>query len=206
MALKPFKELYKIDLKNHLRQKPTFQKNKETGKLENRDKKYWLDYIEWATVIVLLYDNGAEKVIPEFETDANGYPAFFYRDKNPFIKVKLTIDDNVYHYHYPVIDGNRVDEVPNQMAIHKAQQRGLVKCVAINTGLGLSLWQKEESNFDDIPPVSDHNKSSLPELLPNTPKWNEAIKSLQNGFTLAQICKKYYISLENQDILLNECI
>jgi hypothetical protein len=203
MALKSFKELYSLDLSKHIQKKPTFQK--VDGKLVKTDKKYWLDYIEWSTIIFLLYDNGAEKVIPEFETDEKGYPAFFNNGKNPFIKVKLTIDDKVYNYHYPVIDGNRVDEIPNQMSIHKAQQRGLVKCVAVNTGLGLSLWQKEEHTFDSMEPVVNNN-TSLPELIPGTPKWTEAIKSLKNGFTLAQIAKKYYVSPENQDLLCNESI
>ena len=202
MALKSFKELYNLDLKKYIQKKPTF-KRKE-GKLVKTEEKYWLDYIEWATAIFLLYENGAEKVIPEFETDQNGYPAFFINGKNPFVKIKLTIDDKIYYYHYPVIEGNVVDDNPNQMKIHKAQQRGLVKCIAINTGLGLSLWQKEEKNFDDIGDVN--NKKSLPELLPETDKWQEAVKALKNGYKLPQILKKYYISDENQERLIEESI
>lgn len=48
---------------------------------------------------------------------------------------------------YPVIDGARdisMDKLV-QSDIHNATQRGFVKCVAINWGLGLSLWQKEEN-------------------------------------------------------------
>lgn len=206
MALKSFKELYEIDLKDHIRKKPTFRK--EGGKfVPTEDKKKWLDYIEWGTIIFLLYNNGAEKVIPEFETDKNGYPAFFNEHgKNPFVKIKLTIDDNIYFYHYPVIDGNKVNDNPDQLAIHKAQQRCLVKCVAVNTGLGLSLWQKEESNFDNIPSVNETNINNLPELLPNTGKWSEAIKALKNNYKISDIRKKYYISEENEEKLLNESI
>src|SRR5690606_3813715 len=45
---------------------------------------------------------------------------------------------------YPVINGNAVISSPNQMDIHKAELRGFVKAVAVYTGLGLSLWMKEE--------------------------------------------------------------
>lgn len=204
MALKSFKELYNLDISKYTQKKPTFRKDKKTGKLETLPQSKWLDYIEWSMIIYLLYDNGAETVIPEFECDKDGYPAFYHNDQNPFIKVKLTIDDKVYYYQYPVIDGNLASDNPNQMKIHRAQQRGLVKCVAVNTGLGLKLWQKEEKTFDDIGEV--HNSNNLPELTPETPKWGEAIKSLNNGFTIMQIKKKYHLTPENEERLLNESI
>lgn len=204
--LKPFIKLYSLNINKYVKKKPTFKKN-EKGKLEKMPEKFWLDYLEWATVITLLYENGAEKVIPEFETNDNGYPCFFdCNNNNPFVKVKVTIDDNIYTYHYPVINGNKVEQSPNQMNIHKAQQRGLVKCIAINTGLGLKLWQKEEQIFDETPSVNDDNPNNLPELLPNTPKWIEAIKSLNNGYKIDQIKRKYYLTQENQKLLISESI
>lgn len=202
--LKNFKELYKLDINQYIKKKPTFKK--ENGKSVKLDKKYWLDYLEWATVLILLYDNGATKVIPEFETNENGYPAFFNNGKHPFVKIKITIDDNIYYYHYPVINGNKINESPNQFDIHKAQQRGLVKCIAINTGLGLKLWQKEEQNFDEIPEINNDNPNNLPELLPGTQKWQEAIKGLNNGYKIDQIKRKYYLSEENQEKLISDAV
>lgn len=149
MALKSFKELYKLDLSKYIKKKPTFYKD-DKGKLQKTDESKWLNYIEWATVLVLLYENGAEAVSYNFGLNKEDYPAIFNNGKNPFISVYLNIDNKTYFYQYPVIDGNRVDDTPNQMTIHKAQQRGLVKCIAVNTGLGLSLWQDEENTFNTI--------------------------------------------------------
>jgi hypothetical protein len=202
MALKDFKELYKVNIKADIKKKPTFFKN-DAGKLQKNPENKWLDYLEWATVITLLYDNGAESVTFGCLKNSDGYPAFFVERKNPFVSIWVKIDDKRYEIEYPVIDGNKVDDVPNQMTIHKAQQRAFVKCVAINTGLGLKLWQKEESDFEE---VTNTNHLGLPELLPNTDKWSEAIKSLKNGFKLTQILKRYYISDENQSILMDESI
>lgn len=203
--LKSFKELYKLDIKKYIKKKPTFRKN--NGKLEKLTSDKWLDYLEWATVIFILYDNGASKVTAEFEANSDGYPAFFNNDKNPFVKVKLTIDDSIYHYYYPVINGNIVTDNPNQFDIHRAQQRALVKCVAINTGLGLSLWQKEEGYFDDLPTVEkDENPNNKPELKPGTEKWIEAVKALKNNFKITDIRRKYYMTEENENKLLDESI
>lgn len=203
MALKLFKELYKVDIKDEVKKKPTFYKN-DAGKPQKNPESKWLDYLEWSTVLVLLYEHGAESVTFGCNKNSDGYPAFYKDGVNPFITIWVIIDGNKYELDYPVIDGNQVDASPNQMKIHKAQQRGFVKCVAINTGLGLKLWQKEESNFDSIPEIESHSK--LPELKPDSPKWIEAIKSLKNGYKLDQILRKYYITDENQDKLLNESI
>lgn len=203
MALKKFKDLYNLDLKDYIQKKPTFKRVE--GKLVKTNKNIWLDYIEWSMVLFLLYENGAEKVIPEFEVDNNGYPAFFDSNKkNPFVKIKLTIDDKVYYYHYPVINGNKVSDNPNQMEIHNAQQRCLVKCVAVNTGLGLKLWQKDEKNFDDIPQLQSQNNK--PELLPGTDAWKKAIQGLKNGYKITDVRKKYFMTEENEGRLIDESL
>ena len=143
MALKPFNELVKLDIAKHTQQKPTFKK--ENGKSVKLPKKYWLDYIEWSVCLMLLYENGAESVRFGSELNENGYPAFFdSKGGNPFIRVRLDIDGNEYRLNYPVIEGSRTVSNPNQLVIHRAEQRAFVKCVAINTGLGLSLWMKDE--------------------------------------------------------------
>jgi hypothetical protein len=202
--LKNFKELYALDIKSDVKKKPTFYKD-NTGKLQQNKPEKSLDYLEWATVITLLYDNGAQSVQFGCIKNNEGYPAFYNKDSNPFVTVWVNIDDKKYSIDYPVIDGNKVDKDPNQMTIHKAQQRAFVKCVAINTGLGLKLWQKEESIFDSLGTVEREQKQ-LPELLPETEKWVEAIKALKNGFKIEQIEKKYHITDENKDELLRQAI
>lgn len=199
--LKSFKELYKLDISSQVKKKPTFYKD-SNGKLQKNSQDKWLDYLEWATVITLLYENGAEKVLFGSFGNDNAYPAFYHQSSNPFVKVWVTIDDNQFELFYPVIDGNKVESNPNQMIIHKAQQRAFVKCVAINTGLGLKLWQKEESTFDELGEI----EKQLPELTPDSPKWKEAIKALNNEYTIEQIEKKYYLTNENRNKLISESI
>jgi len=201
--LKSFKELYNLDISRYVQKKPTFKKN-DKGRLEKLPQKFWLDYIEWSMAIFLLYENGAENVVVDFAVNENGYPAFYNNDRNPFVLINLILDDKKYHYYYPVIDGNRVVSDPNQLQIHKAQQRGLVKCIAVNTGLGLKLWQKEEKTFDEIPQVEE--KTNKPDLLPDTEKWTQAIQALKNGYTIEQIEKKYNLTDENKEKLLDSSI
>lgn len=205
MPLKSFKELYSLDISKEIKKKPTFKREKG-GTLITLPKDKWLDYLEWATVLVLLYDNGADKVTYYCDRNENNYPAFFKDNSKPFVRVHVIIDDREYIQDYPVIDGNKVDDSPNQLIIHKAQQRAFVKCIAVNTGLGLKLWQKEEHSFDDLGNIDTTNPNNLPELLPGTEKWVEAIKALKNGYTIIQIRKKYYITNENEEKLLNESI
>lgn len=202
--LKPFKELYKADIKSEVKKKPTFSKAAD-GKLQRNPESKWLDYLEWATILTLLYENGAESVTFGCLKNSQGYPAFYYDGKNPFVSIWVNIDEKHYEIDYPVIDGNKVEDAPNQMTLHKAQQRAFVKCVAINTGLGLKLWQKEESTFDSLGAVEKEAKK-LPELLPNTDKWKDAIQAIKNGFTIAQIEKKYSLTEKNKDELLRESI
>jgi hypothetical protein len=202
--LKKFTDLYRLDIKSDVKKKPTFFKN-DKGVLTKNPESKWLDYLEWATVLTLLYNNGAESVEFGCIKNIDGYPAFYNNGKNPFIEVWVKIDGKQFQLDYPVIDGNKVEAEPNQMTINKAQQRGFVKCVAINTGLGLKLWQKEESTFDSLGETYKEAKE-LPELIPGSDKWIEAIKAIKNGYTIQQIEKKYYISDENRDELLRQSI
>jgi hypothetical protein len=47
-------------------------------------------------------------------------------------------------------------------------------------------------------------KPRLPDLLPDTTLWSEAKKALSNGFTIAQIKKKYTLSNNNEKLLTDE--
>lgn len=57
------------------------------------------------------------------------------------VHVAVIINGSTYNLAYPVADGWIPIKNPNAMQIHWAQQRAFVKCVAINTGLGLHLWE-----------------------------------------------------------------
>lgn len=64
----------------------------------------------------------------------------------PFVRVYVEVDGDRRELDYPVIDGARdisMDKLV-QSDIHNATQRGFVKCVAINWGLGLSVAEGGE--------------------------------------------------------------
>lgn len=191
MTLKKFKDLYKVDLSKKTQKKPTFYKDKQTGKIKMASKDKHLDYIEWATVITLLYENGAESVTFGSYHNDSGYPAFFNDGANPFVKIWVEIDGKRYELDYPVIDGNKSEKTPDQLTIHKAQQRGMVKCVAINTGLGLSLWQKEEQTFDSLKidsgnskePQKEREQKTKPSLDIGSALYKSAAKKIKEGKT-----------------------
>jgi len=143
--MKSFKECLEIDLSEYVQKKPTFFKDKNTGKLIKTDESKWLDYIEWAVLLKLLYTEcEAEKVSFTSEIDT---------EKPNTLLIRMEIDGNKYETSYPIINGNTIVSNPNQMDIHRAELRGFVKCVAINTGLGLSMWMKDEQqNGETIKP------------------------------------------------------
>ena len=138
--IKKFLELSQLDLTRHTQKKPTFFKDKATGNMVKTSEDKWLDYIEWAKVLELLYINGAESV---------EYTSELHEKKTNTLRITLKVDGKETQTDYPIIDGNTIITAPNQMQIHKAELRGFVKAVAISTGLGLNLWQKEEQMNGD---------------------------------------------------------
>ena len=139
MSLKPFNELFQLDISKETVSRPV-----------KRNSNITLDYLEWANCIKLLYENGAKKVRYGMVYNEKGYPCFYnHNGESPFVRVWVEIDDERYEEDYPVINGIYVVANPTQMDINKAKQRGFVKAVAINTGLGLSLWIKEEEVIND---------------------------------------------------------
>lgn len=137
--LKKFSELVQLDLSKHTQKKPTFYK--KDGNLVKTSEDKWLDYIEWAKLLELLYMNGAENV---------GFWSNIHKEKPNTLDIRLLVDNIEYSIDYPIIDGNTIITNPNQMQLHKAELRGFVKCVAVHTGLGLSLWMKEERQLSDV--------------------------------------------------------
>lgn len=134
MALKPFNELFKLDISNEVQKRPVKKNSNIT-----------LDYLEWANCIKLLYENGAEKVRYGMQKNQNDYPCFYNANgESPFVSVWVEIDGERYEEDFPVINGIYPVANPTQLDINRAKQRGFVKAIAINTGLGLSLWIKEE--------------------------------------------------------------
>lgn len=144
MSIKPFMDLYGLDISGRISKKPTFRFNKRTGKFEETGE--YIDYLNWADVLLLLHENGAERVSYGNMFSPSGHSLFLTLDNLPEVHVYVDIDGERHEMSYPVIDGSSVVKMEKitQSDVHNASQRAFVKCVAINWGLGLSLWQKEE--------------------------------------------------------------
>lgn len=157
--LKSYDELRKIDVRPYCMQ---------------RDG---LDYLNWATCIKLLYENGAEVVrwepIPDPATGSSlRMSNVEFKDKNGNTnrcyetRISVTIDDKTYEMQTPVMNGaNPVkDNSMSQQRVWNSMCRAFVKCVAINTGLGFDLWIKEESSDDMSIPTTLEKPASASKI------------------------------------------
>ena len=177
--LKSWKELCALDLSKYVKK---------------RDK---VDYLPWSACLKLLYENGAESVAIRTLADVNGSSLFMseqvFKDKNDKtnrcyeVRVEVVIDGHDYSLSYPVMNGiNPVrDDLMNQNAVHKAQMRAFVKCVAINTGLGFNLWLDDSDIEDSGDDLSKHNLRAIQERMQQ-----EYTRLLKNGMTTKEIADK----------------
>ena len=137
--IKKFSELIKVEVP--ITKKPTFKWDKAKQKTVQDGE---VDTLTWVDCLTCLYENGAEKVI--FENVPNEKGELLYKDENNAISIKVfvDIDGDRREIVYPLIDGNKDVELEKlkQSDIYNAKQRAFVKCVAVNWGLGLSLWKK----------------------------------------------------------------
>lgn len=151
MAIKSWNEMRQLDISKYVK------------------KRDGADYLPWAECLKLLYENGAEEVRFEACVNDSGSSLFMceptFTDKNKStnrcyeVRVVVTIDGKGYYMSYPVMNGISPvkDLTMNQNAVHKAQMRAFVKCVAINTGLGFDLWRDDADIENDVDDLSKHN-------------------------------------------------
>lgn len=157
MALKSYEDLKNLDLSKYI---------------TKRDK---ADYINWARIVDLLHENGANTVY--FEPVVNqltGSSLFmtnqvFTTGKDEKTNrvyetaVKIVIDDLVFVQRGPVTNGSNpvLDNSMTQQRLWNCQCRLFVKGVAIRTGLGFNLWVKDEENDEQNNWEDDLSKHSL---------------------------------------------
>lgn len=188
MALKSWKEMFDLDISQYVK------------------KRDGADYLPWSTCLMLLYENGAEKVEILPEKNVNGSSLFMseqtFTDKNGGVnrcyevRVFVNIDGKVYGISYPVMNGiNPVrDKTMNQNAVHKAQMRAFVKCVAINTGLGFKLWMDDSDLDTDSDDLTKHSIFAIRERMQQ--KCTELVKK---GMTTKEIAQK--LGINEQSLL-----
>lgn len=140
--LKNFNELSQVNV--NITKKPTFRYNKVKDEFEEVPGKE-INTISWVDCLKTLYENGAEKV--EFENVPNKDGGLLFYDENGCIHIKVYVDiDGVRReIYYPVIDGSKNVKINKltQSDIYNAKQRAFVKCVAVNWGLGINTWTKD---------------------------------------------------------------
>lgn len=161
--LKSYNELRKVDVSKWV---------------DNRDG---ADYLNWAKVVDLLHENGAEKVyfepvVNEFTGSSLFMTEQAFTDKNGMVNrvyetaVKIVIDDLEFIQRGPVTNGSNPvkDNSMTQQRLWNCQTRLFVKGVAIRTGLGFNLWLKneqddEKNNWEDD--LSKHNIFKIQERI-----------------------------------------
>jgi hypothetical protein len=197
--LKPFNELIKLDLTEHIEQKPNFVWDKKEGKYKEKGS---FDYLNWAKAIVLLYEHGAEFVNYKPLKNETGHSLFMNPslladglDGCPEVRVWVKVDDKEGEFSYPLARGSSVvkKEKMTALDIHVCQQRALVKGIAILTGLGLYLWTKEE-------PPGDHEAEEIEQI--KNKKINKIqLDALKAEFQRTKVKEKQIIDLYNVEKL-----
>ena len=191
--LKTFLEMREIDVSEYcLTRKGKDAKGKEID----------ITYLPWESCLVLLYLNGASVVGYRALPDKNGsivHCGEHHVNKDGkegacyFVEVEVEIDGTVSVLHSPVMNGTAVvyNDTLNQLRVHNAIQRAFVKCVAVNTGLGIKLWEKEGELMD---------AAQEEEVFPHTPllvkeKIEKIITAkLKSGLSNVEVLQKLGIS------------
>lgn len=182
--LKSYDELRKLDLSQYI---------------EKRDN---IDYINWARIIDLLHENGAEKVYFEPVPNEQGSSLYMtnqtYTDSKGNVNkvyetaVHIVIDDLDWIQRGPVMNGSNPvkDNSMSQQRLWNSQTRLFVKGVAIRTGLGFNLWLKEEENNDKASKWDDLSYHDITKIKERCQE--EYTKLLKAGLSVKDIAEKLH--------------
>ena len=175
---------------------------------DDKGKKIQVPYLNWAMCIKLLHENGAENVYFEPCVNEKGSSLFMsdqtFFDKNDVanrcyeVRVKIVIDDLEFEAQYPLMNGSNPvkDNSMTQQRVWNAQTRAFVKGVAVRTGLGFSLWVKNDE-AGDVSPMEDLNSHSIFAIRERMQqKCTELVK---RGLTTKEIAQK--LGINEQSLL-----
>lgn len=182
---------------------------KKYADLRNVDVSQWVeqrdgaDYLNWAKVVDLLHENGAEIVYFEPIANENTGSSLYMTDRefedskgniNKVYEtaVRIVIDDLEFIQRGPVTNGSNPvkDNSMSQQRLWNCQTRLFVKGVAIRTGLGFDLWLKEElkdskNNWEDD--LSRHDIFKIKERCQQI-----YTTKLKEGLTVKEIAEKLH--------------
>lgn len=191
MALKPYEELRKVNVK------PYCDKRKAR---DDRGKEIDVPYLNWARCIDLLHDNGAEVVYFEPVTGQNGSSLImadqvFMDGKGNTnrcyeVRVHIVIDTLEFDAQLPLMNGSNPvkDNSLTQQRLWNAQTRAFVKGVAMRTGLGFDLWLND---MDSVDPgeedLTRHKLRAIQERMQQT-----YTKLIKKGMSTKEIADKLH--------------
>lgn len=171
------------------------------------EKRDGADYLNWAKVVDLLHENGAEKVYFEPVVNEQTGSSLFMSDKEYIdakgnknrvyeTAVKIVIDDIEFIQRGPVMNGSNPvkDNSMSQQRLWNCQTRLFVKGVAIHTGLGFDLWLKDElkeekDNWEDD--LSKHNLFKVKDRMQQL-----VTRKIQQGLPVPKIAENLGITEE----------
>lgn len=167
------------------------------------DKRDGADYLNWAKVVDLLHENGAEKVY--FEPVVNqltGSSLYMteqvFSDKNSMTnrvyetEVKIVIDDLEFTQRGPVTNGSNPvkDNSMTQQRLWNCQTRLFVKGVALRTGLGFDLWLKDELKTEKDSWEDDLSKHDIFKIKERCQQIYT--KKLKDGLSVKEIAERLH--------------
>lgn len=121
-------------------------------------------YIPWALMVGALYELDPKADIEKCE---NEYGGFVFTDTchiktikegvettqtvlSHMVKIKVTFMGKVFTETYPIQDNDYgASKVYDQNKVNKAQQRCLTRVISLATGIGWSIYEQTEAQFED---------------------------------------------------------
>jgi hypothetical protein len=138
------------------------------------------------TTTVQTYDDNGEVIIKEEENNAL------------FIHLQATWQGETLDEYYPIFDNqtSKIIKLPDAQDLNTARQRGMVRLIARISGIGLTIFEKTDDQFneeDDTEAIIEQSKIS--------PKVNEPAKPEKNLPP-----EKKCVSPEQTDTVKNEMV
>lgn len=212
--LKPFLEMYEIDVAPYCEYREAKDEN---------GKKLKIPYLPWEACLILLRQNGVEKlkyrpllapgggyvfcgdeVVSQKKIyGKNGEVSWEERKTRCyFVTVEMEIEGEIYTMAYPIMNGTAVvyEDTLNQLRVNNAIQRAFVKCVAVNTGLGIKLWEKD----GETPETDNRLEAVTPQTAENVKGTIERIVTtkIRNGMSENDLFSVLGINKKTFDMIL----
>ena len=103
------------------------------------DDKGGLTYLRWSAALALVMQ--ADPCFTWKAALGEDFTPFFpHGEAGGFVRVSVTYQGRQTTVNHPVLNGHKVIKAPSVFDINKAVYRGLVKAIAIASGIGLRLW------------------------------------------------------------------